>query len=448
VTRGLESDRLQFPVLYLTRFATGFGFVTLLTLLPEYVNLYEPSGVMLGLFTTGFAIAQTVAVVPIAYLGDARDKRNVLVGVLALGLVAYLGFAALDVLAGGEWAFVGVRGLQGAAVTGSGLLSLALVGDRSPAGETAQYIGRANAWRFLASIVGAFVAATLYDAYGFTAVYAVIVALLAVAMTGVVLVLDSDETRVDGFPFTDLALNSRILTLTSFRAPYAVAVTLVRTWVPLYAGVEAAQGGLAYGATAVAVVLTAEKFTNMLCQPYTGRLSDRFGRAMFVAAGGGAYGVVALVVPFAPSIGATLPLPTLDAVGATLAGNRALSGFLDPGTVPALVERVLGTPGAAFPVLVGLNALLGVADSFREPASMALFAEEGSDGNGVASSFGIRELVWRPGSVVAPMVGGVLTTTAGFAAVFQVGGASAIVGVAAFLAALWYTQGADALTSW
>ena len=445
---ALDDDRLQFPVLYLTRFATGFGFVTLLTLLPEYVNLYEPSGLMLGLFTAAFAMAQTVAVVPIAYLGDAGDKRNVLVGVLGLGLLSYVAFAALDVFTGGEWAFVGVRALQGAAVTGSGLLSLALVGDRSPAGETAAYIGRANAWRFLASIFGAFVSASIYDAYGFGMVYAVIVALLAVAMASVVFVMRPDTTRVDGFPFKDLALNSRILTLASFRGLYAVAVTLVRTWVPLYAGVEAAQGGLAYGATAVAVVLTAEKFTNMLCQPVTGRLSDRVGRAMFVAAGGAAYGFVALVVPFAPAIGGVLPLPTLPAVGGTLAALPGLALVIDAGTIPALVERVLGTPGAAFPVLVGLNALLGVADSFREPASMALFAEEGSDGDGVASSFGIRELVWRPGSVIAPMVGGVLTKTAGFAAVFYVGGASALVGVATFLAALWYTQGREALTSW
>ena len=445
---ALDDDRLQFPVLYLTRFSTGFGFVTLLTLLPEYVNLYEPSGLMLGLFTTAFALSQTVAVVPIAYLGDAGDKRNVLVGVLGLGLLSYVAFAALDVFAGGEFAFVGVRALQGAAVTGSGLLSLALVGDRSPAGETAAYIGRANAWRFLASIVGAFVSASVYDLYGFGTVYAVIVALLAVAMAGVVLVMQPDTTRVEGFPFKDLALNSRILTLTSFRGLYAVAVTLVRTWVPLYAGVEAAQGGLAYGATAVAVVLTAEKFTNMLFQPVTGRLSDRVGRAMFVAAGGAAYGVVAFVVPFAPAIGAALPLPTVPAVGGALAAVPGLSLVLDAGTVPRLVEGVLGTPGVAFPVLVGLNALLGVADSFREPASMALFAEEGSDGDGVASSFGIRELVWRPGSVIAPMIGGVLTKSSGFAAVFYVGGASALLGVAAFLAALWYTQGRAALTSW
>ncbi|NHN42180.1 MFS transporter [Halorubellus sp. JP-L1] len=444
----LESDRLQFPVLYLTRFATGFGFATLAVLLATYVNQYDPSGLMLGLFTSGFAIAQTVAVVPIAYLGDARDKRNVLVGVLALGVLAYVGFAALDVFSGGEWAFVGVRALQGAAVTGSGLLSLALVGDRSPPEDTAQFIGKANAWRLLAGILGGGVSGVLYDVYGFGVVYSVIVGLLSLAMAGVVLVLAPDTTRVEGFPFRDLAVNARILTLSAFRAPYAVAVTLVRTWVLLYAGVEAVQGGLGFAAVAVSVVYGAERFTNMLCQPYTGRLSDRFGRATFVAAGGGAYGLVALAVPLAPTIGAEVALPSLPALAGAVASLPGVTLVLDANATAGVVDGLLGTPGESFLVLVALNGLLGVADSFREPASMALFADEGSDGDGVASSFGIRELVWRPGSVLAPMVGGVLTTSVGYAAVFYVGGASALVGVALFLGALWYTQGAEALTTW
>ena len=448
MTLGLDRSRLQFPVLYLTRFATGFGFATLAVLLATYVNQYDPSGLMLGLFTSGFAIAQTIAVVPIAYLGDARDKRNVLVGVLALGVLAYVGFAALDVYGGGEWAFVGVRAIQGAAVTGSGLLSLALVGDRSPPTDTAQFIGKANSWRLLAGILGGGLSGILYDVYGFGVVYTVIVGLLSIAMAGVVFVLAPDTSRVEGFPFTDLAVNARILTLTGFRAPYAVAVTLVRTWVLLYAGVEAIQGGLGFAAFAVSVVYGAERFTNMICQPYTGQLSDRFGRAMFVAAGGGAYGLVALAVPFAPDVGAAISFPALPALGRAFAGLPGVALVVDATVVEGLVEDLLGRPGESFVVLVGLNGLLGVADSFREPASMALFADEGSDGDGVASSFGIRELVWRPGSVLAPLAGGVLTEQVGYGAVFQVGGASALVGVALFLAALWYTQGADALTSW
>jgi MFS family permease len=200
-----------------------------------------------------------------------------------------------------------------------------------------------------------------------------------------------------------------------------VAVTLVRTWVPIFAGVSAARGGLAYGATAVAVVLAAEKFTNMLSQPYMGSLSDRFGRARFVFIGGLCYGLVALVVPFTPAIGSALGLPA---------------------SLP-----VLGPLSPAFLPLVALNMLLGVADSIREPASMALFADEGT-GKGVASSFGVRSLVWRPGSVLAPLAGGWLTTNAGMEWVFYLGAAAAFTGVAAFLGVLTVSHGRNALTAW
>jgi hypothetical protein len=79
---------------------------------------------------------------------------------------------------------------------------------------------------------------------------------------------------------------------------------------------------------------------------------------------------------------------------------------------------------------------------------MALFADEGSDGDGVASSFGIRELVWRPGSVLAPLAGGAIMGTYGIQWVFFLGGASALTGVATFLGVLRHYHGRDALTEW
>ncbi len=197
---------------------------------------------------------------------------------------------------------------------------------------------------------------------------------------------------------------------------------MVRSWVLVFAGVEAAKGGLAYATLAVSTILVAEKFTNMLFQPHTGRLSDRYGRALFVFAGGGMYGLVALLIPSAPAMGRVLALPA--------------------------AFPVLGDLSPAFLPLVGLNALLGVADSFREPASMALFADEGADGAGVASSFGVRELVWRPGSILAPILAGVLMTGPGIEWVFYVGGLASISGVLTFFGVLSYSHGAKALTRW
>ena len=424
-----RTSRSQFWALYLTRFAEGFGFITLLTLLPTYINALDPqattvlgvtvsAGFVIGMYTTGFTLAQTVAVVPLAWAGDRFDKRLVLLGVLAAGAGVYALFPLVD----SSGSFILVRALQGLVVTGAGLMTLSLVGQIAGAGTRADKIGKANAASFAASILGSLGAGAVYDAVGFGPVFALITALMIAAWLVTWGILDADPTRVEGFPFSDLAVNRKILTISTFRAQYAFAVTMVRTWVPIYAGTELASGGLAVGATAVAVTVTAEKATNMVGQLFTGRLSDAYGRSLFVFAGGGAYGAIAMAIPFSAAVGTAL-------------GTGV--------TVPILGEL----PPAYLP-LVALSGLLGVADSFREPASMALFADEGTDDGGVASSFGIRELVWRPGSVAGPLIAGWLMVEVSMGSVFYVGGAFAITGVIAFLAILGSDHGRAALTAW
>jgi hypothetical protein len=140
-----------------------------------------------------------------------------------------------------------------------------------------------------------------------------------------------------------------------------------------------------------------------------------------VLLGGAAYGVIALAFPFTPALGDHLGLAV---------------------TVPAL-----GTLPAALPLIVALNALLGVADSVREPASMALYADEGA-GEGIASSIGIRSIVWRPGSLVAPIAGGWLMTHVGMDLVFYLGGAAALSGALTMVGVLSYTHGRPALGQW
>ena len=422
-------DGRQFAALYLTRFAEGFGFITLLTLLPTYINTLDPqsttvlgvtvsAGLIIGMYTTGFTLAQTAAVIPLAWAGDRFDKRTLLLVVLGVGAGVYALFPLVD----SSGSFILIRALQGLVVTGAGLMTLSLVGQIAAVGTRAERIGRANAASFAASIVGSLSSGAIYDAVGFGPIFTLITALMVIAWVVTWSVLDADDTRIEGFPFSDLAVNRRILTISGFRVQYAFAVTMVRTWIPIYAGTAVASGGLAVGATAVAVTLTAEKATNMVGQLFTGRLSDAWGRAPFVFAGGGAYGLIAVGIPLSPTIGA--------AVGTGV-------------TLPVLGE----VPPAYLP-LVALSGLLGVVDSFREPASMALFADEGTDEGGVASSFGIRELVWRPGSVVGPLVAGWLMVEVSMASVFYVGGAFAITGAATFLAILVHDHGRAALATW
>jgi len=238
--------------------------VTLVTLLGKYIDILDPTavtvlgvtvgaGVVIGMYTTGFTPAQTVAVVPLAWAGDRYDKRQVLIGSLAVGTVAYAGFVLIDpATEGASLAFIGVRMLQGVAVTGAGLTSLSLIGELTAPGTRAKRIGTSNAARFAASIAGGLSAGILYDRYGLTPVFVLMVVLVAGAGVGAAVVLPVDRTRVKGVPFSELVLNDRIRTIGIFRVQCAVAVTLVRTWVPIYVGGAAAISGAASFAAALA----------------------------------------------------------------------------------------------------------------------------------------------------------------------------------------------------
>ncbi len=410
------ADRARFYPLYLTRFVGSLGFIVLLTLLPEYIEQLDATGLVVGLFVTALGIGRGLAVIPLGWAADRYDKRAILLGSLGLSAVAYALFPVVESATG----FILARGLQGLGVVGTGMISLALVGELATDDERANQIGKYNSWRMAAGILGTLGAGAAFELYGFGPIFGVVVGLFGLAILGIWLLVDDESGAVE-FAFFDLALNERILTITSFRAQYAVAVTLVRNWVPIFVGVSVARGGLALSAAAVGAVIAAEKFVNMLGQPVTGRLSDRHGRGLFVAAGGTAYGLVALSIPLAPAVG--------DMVGITV-------------SMP-----VLGTVPGVFFVMLGLNGLLGAADSVREPASMALFADEGK-GQGITSSFGIRGLVWRPGALLAPLLGGYLMDAAGMAWVFAVGGLAALTGVATFLGVVSTRYGPRELTRW
>jgi len=409
---ALSNDELQFSSLYVMRFAGSFGFMSVLTLLPDFIEALGATGLTIGVFVTALELARTVGIVPIAWAGDRYSKKTVLLIGLALSVLAYLTFAVISSIEG----FLGARFLQGLGMTGVGLLGLALIGDLAPADSRANYIGKYNAFRMAAGIVAPIGGGILYEVTGFDVLFLLVATLLAVAAVGIWRFVDADETTVEGFAFTDLAINRRILTMVTFRAQYAVAVTLVRKWVPIFVGLNAAQGGLAYGAGVTGVVVAAEKFTNMLSQPYTGRLSDRWGREPFIIAGGSAYGLFGIAFPF-------------------ITGAEGLFRVSVP---------IAGTVTGAVLAAIVLNGLIGIADGFREPASMALFADEGK-GEGIASSFGIRSLVWKPGSVLAPLVGGWLMGAAGIEWVFFLGGAAALSGVATFTSILASRHGREAV---
>ncbi|MDZ7700739.1 MAG: MFS transporter [Halobacteriales archaeon] len=173
----MDDDELRFGSLYLTRFANSFGYITVLTLLPTYIDLLDPSGLEIGLFVASLGLARFVGIVPLAWAGDRYDKRSLLIAALVLSVGAYALFPFVESSLG----FIAARSLQGLGLLGVGLLGLALVGDLAPGGERANHIGKYNAARMAAGIGGTLGAGVLYDAYGFGPIFALVAGLLAIA---------------------------------------------------------------------------------------------------------------------------------------------------------------------------------------------------------------------------------------------------------------------------
>jgi len=54
---ALSNDELQFSSLYVMRFAGSFGFMSVMTLLPDFIEALGATGITIGVFFLGGAAA-------------------------------------------------------------------------------------------------------------------------------------------------------------------------------------------------------------------------------------------------------------------------------------------------------------------------------------------------------------------------------------------------------
>ncbi|MEX2356419.1 MAG: MFS transporter, partial [Thermaerobacterales bacterium] len=241
-------------------------------------------------------------------------------------------------------------------------------------------IGTYNAIRLFSGALGSMLAGWLFVQFGFWAPNLLLILVTLASFN----LLNRPRTDTAGSApapaggYRILMHDLPLQALAAFRICYAFAVMMVRTFVPIYAGLV-----LGFNAFQVGVIIAAEQAVNMTFQRFGGSLSDRFGRMPLIAIGAGGYAVAAFFLP----------------------SQQAFAG------------------------LVAANALLGLTDALREPASMALYADRGKERGGISSAFAIREMLWRPGSILGPGLGGALMAARDITLVFQVGAGFAVLGL-------------------
>ena len=371
-----------FVALSSTSVVRAYGYALTATYLSFYAAVFDASGLWIGAFTTAFAIAQTGTTAALGAWADGERVRKLLVGAALASAATYVGF----VFVVDEVTLVAARIAQGVTVSVLFVLGTAVVSGRAASDDRGRQVGLFNQVGALAGGLGTASAGIIYESAGFAPGYLLLAAVSLVSAW----VLARTDLGVDDFEaaggvaaYRRLVERPAVHGVAAFRVGFGFAKTAVRVYLPIYAYLA-----VSLSPAAVGVVLTAPRVARTVCQGYAGSLADRVGRRPLLITAAIGYTATATAVPLAGS------LETLTACA----------------------------------------ALFGLADACRIPASVALFTEAGTASRAV-TSLSLRSLLWKPGSVLAPVFAGVLHDVVSIHAVFYAT-AAAVVGTVAVAASL------------
>ncbi len=379
---ALLKDR-EFAALAGTAFARSQAYSTILIALALYADAFGTTGVVEGLFGTGFALVQLLVVLPLGRKIDTGNAKAYLLAGFLINVAVFVGFVFVE----NAIHIVLVRMAQGLGASVLWITGSTIIGEISPDGEQGRWLGSYNQFGAISSLAGDVVGGYLLYAHGFTFTYVVLSGVTVAAFVLVFAFLRSnpggrkDPEDAGGVEtFRTLIGRRMVRSLVTFRFTFSVGKMAVIIFLPIYARTE-----FGFSALAIGWIMAGGKLTKALTQGYVGDLTDRIGRRhLFVTLGAGLYGVGTALIP--------------------------LAAYFDGAVTPIRVDTFAGTYafGGAFFAMFGAFALLGVADSIRLPASMSLFVSEGEVHDAVASSMSLRSISWKVGQVVGPLlIGGV-----------------------------------------
>jgi MFS family permease len=366
-----------------TAFARSQAYSTILIALALYADMFDTSGTVEGLFGTAFAAVQLLIVLPLGRYVDLRDSKKFLLAGLGLNVVVFVGFAFVSSV---EHVIL-LRVVQGFSASILWLTGTTVVGEISPDESRGLWIGSYNQVGAFSSLLGDVLGGALLFVYGFGTTYAVLSAITVGAFVAVLLFLRdnpggrADPEEASGYEtLVDLMGRRAIKALVFFRGAFSVGKMAVIIFLPIYARTE-----FGINAFVIGGIMAGGKLTKSLTQGKVGDLTDRFDeKYRFILAGALTYALGTALIPLAGFAEGLVPSVTLAALGGELA-----------------------LPGAFF-VLFAAYAVLGIADSLRLPASMALFVEEGEHFDAVGSSLSLRSIAWKVGQVGGPVLVGAI----------------------------------------
>jgi DHA1 family multidrug resistance protein-like MFS transporter len=314
-------------------------------------------------FWTGATVAISSAVgLPFLPFWGALADRYSRKPVIVRSFVAHVVAGVLALLAGNIWVFVLARGVMSLALGNSGLM-LTTLGDRVPARRMGLAFSIMNSSTPVGAFVGPLLGGPIVDRYGFPALIAVNMALLALVVLGLTFGYRDSYRGTDRRPVGVLAAESVHIIARSprLRTLFPALFLLFAGWMMAFTYLPLAIQSLYHGdrpGTAVGAIIGGAGLTALVLGPLMGWLADRYGHWRILFAGG----LVSLLL---------WPLPALThdlvpfgvawaALNGVVSGVFAISfSVLAASAAPSVRGRVMAF--AYLPVNVGymLGPVLG-----------------------------------------------------------------------------------------
>jgi len=323
--------------------------------LPDYAARFNASPTVIGLLFASFGITLLVLSIPMGRISDRVGRKGPMIVGLALLATSTLAFAYSETLAMLFFA----RLLQGAADGMTWIVGFAMIADLYGPEERGRAMGLAMAGSTLGIIVGPVIGGWLYEIGGIRLPF-LFVAAMALADL-IVFAVIAPRTRGSGAstPTRQVLTHRPVAICALVVVAGAGTLAMLEPVIPL-----ALERKVGLGPAAIGTLFAIAAVASTTMHPIYGRLSDRFGGRRLMLIG---------------LIGSAVVLPLF-----TFAADFRSAAFV---MVPMwMVFGMMVTPSLAY---------------MAEAASAA-----GFEGYGVV--YGVYNMAWAVGLMVAPALGGFL----------------------------------------
>ncbi|MEM3563961.1 MAG: MFS transporter [Candidatus Jordarchaeaceae archaeon] len=281
-------------IVCLSAFIDSLGYGIVVPFLPQYALSLGASDLDLGIIFSSYALVQLVTAVPFGLMSDRYGRRWFMIsGMLLLGVASLVYPLARSVLM-----ISACRAVQGLAASATWSSAIALVADTFPGRDKGEKLGIATGVSGMGGIAGPMVGGFLSDInfiYPF-----LLIAVLSLATFIYMffrLKIPRKEKIVEAPSYVETvkkALGIRnILIIIVINVLTTIFWGFIEPLMPPYLS-----GRFSLSATQIGLIFGGASLSYAVCQPFVGRLSDRYGRKIFIVSGMALLAGVTLVIPF------------------------------------------------------------------------------------------------------------------------------------------------------